>query len=259
MILLMALFASCKSGIREGHLIEDLMAREPGKYEKYLKNPEKYRLQIIYTQVNRDENNNPHLNSYQFRANLGEYFYPASAIKLPMAALALEKINNHPIPNFNKYTTMLTDSAYSGQTPVREDSSAFNGKPSVAQYIRKMFLVSDNNSFNRLYEFVGRAETNERLYKKGYTELRIVHRLSVSLTYDENRHTNPVRFVHQGKVLYRQPLQSDTLNIRAEPANLPGQGLHAGRQPGAETHGFFGKKLYSAPVAPKDAANHYFS
>ena len=50
---------------------------------------------------------------------------------------------------------------------------------------------------------------NERLHAKGYRNLRIVHRLSVPLTTDQNRRTNPVRFLDStGTVVYRQPLQT---------------------------------------------------
>ena len=35
--------------------------------------------------------------------------------------------------------------------------------PSLGHYIRKVFLVSDNDAHNRLYEFVGQGELKERL------------------------------------------------------------------------------------------------
>ncbi len=216
MLFLLFLLCSCRVMVRENHLIEDLLKREPDKYAAYVDDPAKYHLQIVYTQINRDEQNKPHLKSYQYRTNLGEYYYPASAVKLPTAALALEKLNDLLIPNLTKYTTMLTDSAFYGQTSVTEDTSAFNGKLSIAQYIRKIFLVSDNNSFNRLYEFLGHAEINGKLYKKGYKKLRIVHRLSSPMSYEENHYTNPVRFLYQDKVIYQQPLRYDTLDIRSE-------------------------------------------
>jgi len=37
--------------------------------------------------------------------------------------------------------------------------------PSIAQYIKKIFLVSDNDAFNRLYEFLGQHYLNERLWE----------------------------------------------------------------------------------------------
>ena len=43
----------------------------------------------------------------------------------------------------------------------------------------------------------------------GYQEVQIVHRLEISLTEDENRHTNPVRFFDtSGKLVYEKPLEA---------------------------------------------------
>jgi hypothetical protein len=104
---------------------------------------------------------------------------------------------------------MLTDSAYSGQTVVTTDTSAANGLPSVAHYAKKVFLVSDNDAYNRLYEFVGQQPLNETLWQKGYTHTRITRRF-VPMTPEENRHTNPVRFVKDEQVLYQQPATYST-------------------------------------------------
>ena len=54
-----------------------------------MEDPERCRVQIIYTQIDRDENNTPSFTSYTYRLNENEYFYPASTVKLPAAALAL--------------------------------------------------------------------------------------------------------------------------------------------------------------------------
>jgi hypothetical protein len=51
---------------------------------------------------------------------------------------------------------MRFDSGYSKQTVLYKDSTAKNGLPSIAQFIRKAFLVSDNDAYNRMYEFIGR-------------------------------------------------------------------------------------------------------
>lgn len=52
------------------------------------------------------------------------------------------------------------------------DLTAPEGHPSVAHCIRKLLPVSDNDAFNRLYEFVGQAEINEFLRAKGEVESR---------------------------------------------------------------------------------------
>jgi len=72
-----------------------------------------------------------------------------------------------------------------------------------------VFLVSDNAAFNRLYEFLGQQYFNEDLWQKGFQSVRIIHRLSRSLTLDENRHTNPITFYQNDSVVYFQPAQNN--------------------------------------------------
>lgn len=170
-----------------------------------LNNPDSFHYQLIYTKIDRDKNNIPSFHHYYLHVNRQQYFNPASTVKMPIAFLALEKLHAMKIPGVNIFTTMLTDSGYNGQTTVGYDSSAENNMPSVAQYIRKIFLVSDNDAYNRLYEFVGQKTINERLWKMGYKDFRITRRF-VKATEEENRHTNPIRFVsNDGNLLYNQP------------------------------------------------------
>jgi hypothetical protein len=55
-----------------------------------------------------------------------------------------------------------------------------------------------------LYEFVGQKTLNERLWEQGYKESRITRRF-VPMTEEQNRHTNPIRFMKDDKLLYEQP------------------------------------------------------
>lgn len=169
-----------------------------------LNQPDTFQYQFIYTQIDRDKNNKPHFKNYYLHVDKNRYFNPASMVKLPTALLALEKINTLSEYGVTKYSTMLTDSAYDRQTRVVWDSTAEDGMPSVAQYIRKIFLVSDNDAYNRLYEFVGQQTLNERLWKMGYKQARITRRF-VTMTEDQNRHTNPIRFKRNNELLYIQP------------------------------------------------------
>lgn len=165
-----------------------------------LMHPDSFRYQLIYTQIDRDSRNRPHFHSYYLRVDPLEYFNPASTVKMPLSFLALEKMNSLSRYGIDKYSPMLTDSAFSGQHPVYTDSSSANGLPSLAQYIKKIFLVSDNDAYNRLYEFLGQQYLNERLWQMGYPRIRITRRF-VPMTEEENRHTNPVRFLRKGTVL----------------------------------------------------------
>ncbi|GAB4034541.1 hypothetical protein GCM10028774_21230 [Spirosoma jeollabukense] len=182
-----------------------LFTNKNAVFQQVLKEPDTYRLQIIYTQINRDQHNVPSFTNYYFHVDSTNYFNPASTVKLPLALLSLEKLNALKIPGVTKFTAMQFDSAYSGQTKEWKDATAQNGYPSIAQFIRKAFLVSDNDAYSRMYEFVGQGPINRSLHAKGYLDTRITHRF-VRMTADENRHTNPVRFIQDdGKLIYAQP------------------------------------------------------
>lgn len=176
-----------------------------------LNNPDTFHYQLIYTQINRDKNNTPRFKHYYLHIDRDQYFNPASTVKMPLAFLALEKLNRLGKPDVGPDTPMLTDSAFSGQTSVLTDSTSANGLPSIGHYIKKVFLVSDNDAYNRLYEFIGQQTINERLWQMGYKDFRITRRF-VRATEEENRHTNPIRFVQpDGKLIYEQPAAYNTV------------------------------------------------
>jgi Beta-lactamase enzyme family len=174
-----------------------------------LDQPDTFRYQLIYTQINRDKYNRPHLQNYYLHADKESYFNPASTVKMPVAFAALEKLNELHIKGLDRNTPMLTDSSFGGQIKVDKDSLSANGLPSIAQYIREVFLISDNDAYNRLYEFIGQQTLNENLWRKGYTQSRITRRF-MPMTEEQNRHTNPIRFVKDGKLIYEQPAAFNT-------------------------------------------------
>lgn len=204
-------------------MIETLM-HESGKFDEVLNNSEKYRLQIIYTQIDRDDQNKASFKTYRYRVDNNEYFYPASTIKLPMAALAIEKINDEIIGGFTPFSDMYIDSTYAGQTSVSEDTTSRTGKASIGHYIKKLFLVSDNDAFNRLYEFLGQEEANTRMKRKGYKDARIVHRLESPLTVEENRHTNSMKFCNNDTVVYVKDADYNEEEIKSDHPVLLGKG-----------------------------------
>lgn len=169
-----------------------------------MQQPESYRLQIIYTQINRDKNNTPHFKNYYFHYDPQQYFNPASLVKMPLAFLALEKLNNLNKKGVNKNTTLFYDSSYSGQKALYKDSSSINGLPSIAHFIKRAFLISENDPYNRMYQFVGQETINRNLHQKGYKDVRITRQF-MGFTPDQNRHTNEISFLNSdGSVLYNQ-------------------------------------------------------
>jgi hypothetical protein len=218
------LFSTAPAQEKTDQWLQDLLySKASPLLLKVLNHPDSFQYQVIYTRIDRDKQNTPHFTNYYLHVDRDKYFNPASTVKLPTALVALEKLNSLRKYGIDRDTPMLTDSSFSSQSVFHQDTSAENGLPSIAQYLRKIFLVSDNDSYNRLYEFDGQQTLNETLWAKGYKNIRIVRRF-VGMTEDENRHTNAIRFVKAGKLLYEQPAAYNQISFDYSKPELVGHG-----------------------------------
>lgn len=190
--------------------IKKILKDHPEFFKEVLADDQQKEIQIIYSQINRDKNNIAKFKSFSFNADKIHYFYPASTIKLPTAIFALEKLNELNIQNLNLNTHLKIGKDFGKQTIVEEDTSSSDGLPSIANYIKKILLVSDNDAYNRLYEFVGRKEINEKLKRHGFNNSRIISRLSVGDSGENARYTNPFTFYDKSQEIYHQPQQFDS-------------------------------------------------
>jgi len=203
-VYLLSLILMLCSSCQNSDLLQRLIAAHP-ELSQVAGKPS-HKVQIIYTQIDRDAEQQPQFTTYTYGLDTNHYFYPASTVKLPTALVALERLHELDIEGLDRHTTFLTGAATPPQTAVLVDSSKADLHPTIAHYIKKILLVSDNDAYNRLYEFLGQGYLNERLHEKGYTRTRLLHRLSVS-GYDslDNRRTNPVIFLQGDSVVYQQP------------------------------------------------------
>jgi len=209
-------------------LIESLFRSKPGTYDSILTHRKAWNVQVIYTQVDQEENVGVKLTHHSFNLDEKAYFYPASTVKLPIVLLALQKLNELKGSGIHRNSPMITEMAYSGQSPVYNDPTTSDGQPTIAQYIKKILLVSDNDAFNRLYEFLGQEYINTELHKRGYKSAAIRHRLNIFLTEAENRNTNPVNFLDStGRVIHSQPARRSTFRFQARKDSL-GKGYYRG-------------------------------
>ncbi|MGZ3864296.1 MAG: serine hydrolase [Bacteroidia bacterium] len=194
-------------GQKTSKFIDSLLKAGLPKYSNVLTNHTKYKLQVIYTQITRDKDNKPSFKNYYWRADTSQFYYPASLVKLPVSIMALEKVNELSKYNIDRNTTMITDSVFFCQKKVYKDTTSETRFPSVAQYIKKMFLVSDNFSFAREYEFLGCDYIHKRLEDWGFQNIRIVNRLDAQCKGDTGKITSPVFFLSaNGDTLYKQPM-----------------------------------------------------
>lgn len=226
-LMVLSLVQSCKTSrtaVSKEPLLEQLMSGNPA-FANALKNRDSLRIQIIYTQIDRDAKNRPRFTDHYFNVDKNLYFYPASTIKMPIAFLALERLNELKI---NRGATMITEKGYAGQTAVYNDPTSADGRPTAEHYIKKLFLVSDNDANNRLYEFLGQQYINNRLKSKGYKDAQILHRLGISMPEEQHRNTNPVSFRDSsGAILYQQPNISSNYVYQAR-TDFVGKGYMSG-------------------------------
>eukprot|EP01132_Coremiostelium_polycephalum_P017210 gene17210-20627_t len=185
------------------------MKSKPELFSVVLNHPEKHQVQVLYTQIKRDKNNKPVFTSYSYNLNDHHYFYPASTVKLAAVIFALEKINDLKVKGLDRKSTMITDSSYKGQTKVLKDPTSQDGLPSIEHYIKKILLTSDNDAFNRLFEFIGRAEINTKLKKYDLLNSRILNRLAIGDSGEPAKHTNPIKFYNGTALVYSQKEQYD--------------------------------------------------
>lgn len=159
-VLLIFVFCSCTTS---KNVLEKTLASQNENIKRVMSNPDYYEVQIIYTQIFRN-NGKVSFKDYSYHVNTADYFYPASMIKMPIAILALEKLNTYTETSYN------TTYSIEGQ----------EGKLKFSDEISKVFAVSDNTASSNLFEFLGFDEINKKMNEKGLSPFRISHRLSGS-------------------------------------------------------------------------------
>ncbi len=167
--------------------------------KKVYQNAEKYHLQLFYTHV--DHNTSKAVcTDYSFTTN--SYNYCASLIKLPIAVLALCKLNELGL---NETLYLFTDSSETCHRSVRLDTSSENALPSIAHYIKKMLLISDNDAYNRCFEFLGVDYIHSKLKEWAYPDVRITNRYDLFCGGGQSKYTNPIQLVNDsGKIVFEQ-------------------------------------------------------
>jgi hypothetical protein len=184
------------------------------RFEAVLANPRELRVQVVLG-IPAEVDGKRTLLRKTWRAG-AEYFYPASAIKPLGAAVALERM--HELQRKEAPTLSLdTPLAFWGERrggPIlaTDADNLADGKLTLRHLIREALIVSDNESFNRLYEFCGQTRLNESLWKAGIGSARILHRLSVRMSLVDNRRTPAIELrLAEGPITL--PEESGTLTL----------------------------------------------
>ena len=215
-LLLITIILAFNCGIPNNNskLLSNIFQSMYKDFPKIIENPEEFRVQIIYTQIDRNNEQIPIFTSHKFNVVPEKYFYPASTVKFPAAVLALDKINHLESFGLTKDSKLTIGSDRDWMESVYNDTSSETGNASIAHYIKKIFVVSDDNAFNRIYEFLGQDYFNERMWAIGYPDSRFRHRLSIRLSAEENKYTNSFDFFSdKGNRLFSQPSNYSSINL----------------------------------------------
>ena len=159
---------------KSGDPLREVLASESPEIKRVIDSLPQHEVQILFTRIERDAHDTPLFTDYEFQVHDNVYFYPASSVKFPIAVLALEKLYREK--KFTSHTRFF----------IEGDSLETTFKDEVL----KIFAVSDNEAYNRLFEFLGTDYINTTLHKKGLQPVRISHRLSAPNAYD--LHTKPM-------------------------------------------------------------------
>lgn len=194
------IFLTCDTNL---NCIENVLKNTNPKIQHLTKNAAAHEIQILLTEIKRDTLGQPRFIETAYQVDEEQYFYPASTAKLPIAALALQKIKelNANGISITAHTSFQINTPH-GESLVLQDSTELEGKLTLAHLIKKIFLVSDNDAYNYLFDFLGRDYINAALKEKGLTHTQIQHKF---LFNADNENTwEYLFFDRNGDTLYHQ-------------------------------------------------------
>jgi hypothetical protein len=205
-----------------------------------LDHAEEHRLQLLVGEVVHDASGRARLERSSL-GDLGQYFYPASAIKLaapPVALVQLNRWNQAHGTSFGLDTELVYLPLFDDEEREAEDATHLDGgRITVGHEIRKLHLVSDNQAFNRLFELAGYEALNRELHAAGFRTARVLHRLAEARGIQDNRRSPSI-------LLRSRHDEGLTLPVRESDLVLDNQGL-----PGVEVGRAFqgGRGLIEGP------------
>ena len=179
--------------------------------KKIKNNLSNHEIQILYSSIQRDSLGKPIFKEFSYNLDKNYYYYPASTVKLPIAILAIQKINYLIDKGFeiSINTPFVVIDLKKDLMISEKDSNKQNEVFSVANCIKKIFLYSDNDCYNYLFDFLGRDEINYQLEKKGLNNTRIYHKF---LSNSDNVNSSEFLFISNGDTIYKQNSIKSNLN-----------------------------------------------
>ena len=149
-----------------------------------------HEVQAIYTRIDRDRSSRPTLTSAPLALAPERWFSAASWVKLPAVLLGAERLTSLGLDASARIA--LDRPPATGNWDVTEPLD----EP-FERTVRRVFVVSENVPFNRLYEYLGQRELGEQLTAHGYADARVIARLG-SGDAEQNRSVGGRRVLDSG-------------------------------------------------------------
>ena len=185
--------------------LNEVMALDLPKIKAVRENLEDHQVQLLLINIE-ERNQSLVFKSYRYQQEDSTYFYPASTVKLPVAVLALQKIKQlqaRGIPITKDSPFHVIDSK-TGEYVQKTDSTQPQNQLTIAHLIKKIFLVSDNDAYNYLFDFLGKKTIDQELKQRGIKHTAIRHKFLFGA--DNENSWEYVFFEHQD-TLYHQKSQ----------------------------------------------------
>lgn len=173
---------------------------------------DKNNIQLIYGHVKTDQTGNKTVDLSYFGLDSERYFYPASLVKWPVLLLAMEWVNEH------KTDGITIDSRFSFVSPYDCHKSIATSKEAIdritiSNLVKKILLVSDNSSYNILFQLLGQEYIRTKLKEKGYRKTSIIKCFASCGLEAERVSPETIFFDRNGKEICRKPANIDTISI----------------------------------------------
>lgn len=169
-------------------VVNSVLASDP-RFEALAADPAAHRLQVLVSRVVEGQDGAPTLERHGYRVD-AEYVYPASAVKTCAAVAAVLELEARDL---SLDAPLVLHPLFDDEERDEGDTSNLaGGAITVRHELRKLFLVSGNRAYNRLYELTGHRELNEAMWSAGLGATRLNHRLSEFRSVEDQRRTPQV-------------------------------------------------------------------
>jgi hypothetical protein len=164
-------------------------------------NPD-YRVQIV---AQSRKKTSRHWQKTSWQLTPMRWFSTASVAKLPMALLACEKIAELGLGLDAQIG--FTQPPIGGEWPAHEPEFE-----ALSRTLNRIFTVSENPPFNRLYDFLGVDAISGRLAALGYPSARLISRMSAPVLDNARTRAGQVKNGN-GSVVFEFPQRLGTLRV----------------------------------------------